>query len=345
MVFKTRKVYGEPVLSGIGCLLIVFSPLWPLIFLFSKAYDVVHGFLFAEPDAARANQAFHRKILGSERWWQRRFFKRTELDHAVFWLTDVRYRDVKIPKSTGGTRTLSIPDPELKSLQAVIASDLQEQLRYKIHKCANAYVPGRSTITNARPHLGCAVLLKLDIKQFFDSVKREQVRPWILRVLRADALTDRVVDLVFSERGLPQGAPTSPLLSNLVLRRLDIELYQECNRLGAIYTRYADDITISLKEDDSARVRYLIKIVEDLLNKEGFVLNKKKGKLQVLRPHQAQRICGVTINSGSLTISRQQRRLLRSAKHRLKHGVESTFSDDQLAGWDAYVSMIMNGNR
>ena len=341
MIFKTREVDGESVLSETGCLLIVLSiPLWPLIL----PLIFIYSFLSSERESSRSTYARHSKILGSERWWQRRFFQSSEIDPAVFWLTDIRYREVNIPKSTGGTRTLSVPDADLKSLQALIAFRLQMQLRQKIHKCANAYVSGRSTITNARPHLGCAVLLKLDIKQFFESVKKEQVRPWIFSVFRANALTDRVVDLVFSERGLPQGAPTSPLLSNLVLRRLDIKLYQECNRLGAIYTRYADDITISLKEDDSTRVRYLIKLVEDLLGRDGFVLNKKKGKLQVLRPHQAQRICGVTINSGSLTISRQQRRLLRSAKHRKKNGSESTFSDDQLAGWDAYVGMIMNGN-
>ena len=364
MIFRTREVDGEQVLTGPGCLLIILSiPLWPLIILCYGIYRVIYGNFFSARDAEWKPNTRHERngrtrnsnertkptgqtqqgTLGSERWRQRRFFsKRSGLDPAVFWLTEIRYGEVKIPKSTGGNRILSVPEDDLKSLQAKLASHLQLALQSKVHKCANAYVPGRSILTNARPHLGCAVLIKLDIKQFFDSVKKEQIRPWVFSALRAHALTERVVDLVFSERGLPQGAPTSPLLSNLVLRRLDIELYRECNRLGAIYTRYADDITISLKEDDSAIIKYLIKIVEGLLKTEGFVLNKKKGKLQVLRPHQAQRICGVTINSGRLSISRQQRRILRAAKHRRKHGAESTLSDDQLAGWAAYVGMVMH---
>ena len=349
MIFRTREVDDEQVSTKSGgwrdtatflMLYILLFPLWgPLAYIYYK--------LFGEKkEKKRAEQARTDLLYNEDRKYKRRclrrFFNRTSLDPAVFWLTEIRYSEVKIPKSTGGTRVLSVPEDDLKSLQAKLASHLQLALQSKVHKCANAYVPGRSILTNARPHLGCAVLIKLDIKQFFDSVKKEQIRPWVFSALRAHALTERVVDLVFSERGLPQGAPTSPLLSNLVLRRLDIELYQECNRLGAIYTRYADDITISLKEDDSAIIRYLIKIVEGLLKTEGFVLNKKKGKLQVLRPHQAQRICGVTINSGRLSISRQQRRILRAAKHRRKHGAESTLSDDQLAGWDAYVHMVMH---
>ena len=140
--------------------------------------------------------------------------------------------------------------------------------------------------------------------------------------------------------GLPQGAPTSPLLSNLSLKTFDLQMYAACNRLQVRYTRYSDDITVSLASDNPKMVRSLIKLTQILLKENGFELNLKKRKLRVLRGHQAQRICGITINSGKPTISRKQRRLLRSAEYRLASGAQSSLTQSQLAGWRAYIDMV-----
>ena len=146
--------------------------------------------------------------------------------------------------------------------------------------------------------------------------------------------------LVYSEHGLPQGAPTSPVISNLVLSNFDKEVYALVTSLNGAYTRYSDDITISFKEDSSQKVAQVIKFVEAKLAENGFKLNKKKGKINVLRPHQAQRICGVTINSGKPTISRKQRRLIRAAQHNAKQGKPTTFTEEQIKGHLSFQTYV-----
>jgi len=263
------------------------------------------------------------------------FFTNDNFTPYDFWLTEITYKTAFINKRSGGKRKLSIPNDDLKDIQRQLAKYLQAQIGKKVHTCANAYVHGRGTVANARPHLGASVLLKLDIKDFFPSVQKEQLHATLASVTPNDVLVKRLVDLCYSEDGLPQGAPTSPLLSNLVLRRFDIALYRVCALAGAKYTRYADDISISLSKDDSKKIGHLIKAVESELANDGFKLNKDK--IRVLRPHQAQRICGVTINSGKPTISRKQRRVLRAAKHRQLAGQETSFTPEQIAGWEAYI--------
>ena len=121
---------------------------------------------------------------------------------------------------------------------------------------------------------------------------------------------------------------------------LSVLLYVVIPLVAGAYTRYSDDITISFKEDSSQKVAQVIKFVEGKLAENGFKLNKKKGKINVLRPHQAQRICGVTINSGKPTISRKQRRLIRAAEHNAKQGKPTTFSEDQIEGHQSFQAYI-----
>ena len=120
----------------------------------------------------------------------------------------------------------------------------------------------------------------------------------------------------------------------------DKEVYALVTSMDGAYTRYSDDITISFKEDSSQKIAQVIKFVEAKLVENGFKLNKKKGKINVLRPHQAQRICGVTINSGKPTISRKQRRLIRAAEHNVKSDKPSTFSEYQIKGHQSFQRYI-----
>ncbi|MDG1720170.1 MAG: reverse transcriptase domain-containing protein, partial [Bacteroidia bacterium] len=140
--------------------------------------------------------------------------------------------------------------------------------------------------------------------------------------------------------GLPQGAPTSPIISNLVLADFDKELHSFVSSMKGKYTRYSDDLTISFKDDSSQIVGQVIKFTEAKLRDYGFKLNKKKGKINILRSHQAQRICGITINSGQLSISRKQRRLIRSAAHNAKHGKDTTFTESQIKGHQSFHQYV-----
>jgi len=272
---------------------------------------------------------------------EKRFFRVYEVDKEKFWSTPIGYTQHQIPKRTGGSRTLLIPQAELKALQKNLLPVLEKSLKKKIHKCAHAYVRGRSIKTNAIQHAGNKVIVKMDIEKFFDSVTAEHLSPYLRATSYAETIQSRLIELLITDKGLPQGAPTSPLLANVVMYKFDVALLAFCLRNNFKYTRYADDITVSLPEDDSKEIGWVIKFVEENLQLNGFKLNKKPQKLNVLRPHQAQRICGVTINSGKPTISRKERRKLRAARHYQTIGKEPSLSENQLQGHEGFVKMIM----
>lgn len=334
-LYYRREVDGEYVFSDLGCILaIVFSPVLIPVGLFwvllSKLSELLGSF-----SGSRI-----RDQLDTERLFQSGFFRHNNIAPQTFWLTEPEYKEVKIPKATGGERSLHIPSDELKALQTQLSTIFTKELNSQISKVAHAFRPFRSTVTNARPHLGCAVLIKLDIKDFFPSVTAEHVRPWLAEISYSTVIQDRLLELTMCDQGLPQGAPTSPILSNLALKPFDTKLYSLCHFYGCKYTRYADDITISLREDKPELIRLLIAVVENELASNGFRLNKKRQKLHVLRPHQAQRICGVTINSGKTTVSRKQRRLLRAAEYNARYDKPATLSENARNGWNAYIKMV-----
>lgn len=281
--------------------------------------------------------------------------------------TSRAYNYVEIPKKTGGFRTLSIPNDDLKDIQSKIATFFDNSFENDIHHCCHAYRKKRSIFTNSVPHLGCEVLVKLDIKNYFGSVTREQVKKAIYLGNRSidynpnsseinqylkqskitipdylddDSVSDNFIDILVNDQGLPQGAPTSPILANLLLKDFDQEVFLVAKSMNAKYTRYSDDLTISFKEDDSQKIAQIIKFIDRKIRDYGYRVNKKKEKIQVLRKHQAQRICGVTINSGKPTISRKQRKLVRAAQHNMSMGKKISFTENQLQGHIAYQKHI-----
>ena len=325
------------VLVLLSPILIPLAIVWLIIISFLELFkgpNTFNHFKFVSTDLALKREERLLKALGAS--------------SEEFWDTQVQYHEHKIPKKTGGFRTLNIPSNELKVLQKKIVGLIERYHGGKIHGCANAFCKGRSILTNARPHLGCEVLIKLDIVDFFPSVNREHAKkslrfkgmPLQGTAEEPDLLENRLLEILFLDQGLPQGAPSSPLLSNLVMRDIDLNLSSYAKRYGGVYTRYADDISISYKSEDKGAVRKTIGAVEEILSKKGFRLNRKRQKLHVLRRHQAQRICGVTINSGKMTISRQKRRELRAIKHRLQVGREASMRETQVQGWNCFLDMV-----
>lgn len=285
--------------------------------------------------------------------------------------TSNEYSKVDIPKKTGGARTLRIPNSELKDVQNSLKAFIEKNFQDRIHFSCHSYRKNKSIISNAYPHLGNEVLIKLDIKNYFQNITQAQIKEVLClgsksysshpaykefcqyipdKLVHAKdyldfpEIEDALLRLLHTEHGLPQGAPTSPVISNLVLSKFDHEMFMVVKSMDGKYSRYSDDLTISFKTDESEKIKRVIKFTESKLAEYGFQLNKKKGKIHVLRKHQAQRICGITINSGKPTISRQHRRLIRAAKHNLKQGKEIQFSDNQLIGHDAFIQMVMGRN-
>lgn len=273
---------------------------------------------------------------------------------------DGPYTVFSIPKRNGEPRSICAPKGQLRRVQQKIL----RHILYKVpvHTAAHGFVPGRSTVTNAAPHVGKKLVLKFDLKNFFPSIHHfrvvglfhslgyefaggqfagaDQSRRVAGTLARLCTYTDDCE--VSGSAFLPQGAPTSPAITNLICRRLDARLWGLARRNNGTYTRYADDLTFSFETDDLlvGRFRWW---VDQVCHQEGFAVNQSK--FRVIRDSQRQQVTGIVVNH-SLHIPRRQRRKLRAILHNCrKHGVASQSKGkpgfgDWLRGYASYVHMI-----
>ncbi|HEV3255465.1 MAG TPA: reverse transcriptase domain-containing protein [Gemmataceae bacterium] len=260
------------------------------------------------------------------------------LGYAAAMLRAVRpsYREVLVPKRSSGRRRLCVPDDALKALQRRILQRLLRRLR--CHPAVTGFQRGESIVTHARRHVGRAVLVRLDLKDFFPSTGAGRVYRY-LRKIGWNRPAARLLTRICTHRGgLPQGAPTSPRLSNLVNYRLDCRLAAMARKLGAGYSRYADDLTLSFPVDDRDRIRYLIRFARRAAADEGYVVHGRK-KLHIRRRHQQQRVTGLVVNE-CVQLPRATRRWLRAVEHHLRTSRPATLTPGRLAGWRAFQQMI-----
>jgi RNA-directed DNA polymerase len=250
--------------------------------------------------------------------------------------TRAGYRRFSIPKRSGGRREILAPDPATLALQRRVLRRLLT--RIPIHDACHGFERGRSIVSNAAPHARRAVVLRLDIRDFFASTSTRRVRR-LYRVLgwnrEAAAILTR---LTTYEGGLPQGAPTSPRLANLVNVRLDARFAGLAAARGATYTRYADDLTFSFERDDADAIHDVIRAAKRFLRQEGYALHEGR-KLRIRRPHQRQLVTGLVVNARP-ALPRSRRRWLRAVEHHLRTGRPATLTAEQLAGWHAFELMM-----
>jgi hypothetical protein len=192
----------------------------------------------------------------------------------------------------------------------------------------------------------------MDLKDFFPATKAKRVRAYFRKVGWDRPAAALLTRLCTFDGGLPQGAPTSPRLSNLVNYRLDARLTGLATRrrlhnprtagrieerpVGATYSRYADDLTFSFPTDDRTLVRYVVRMTGYIVGREGYELRRK---LRVLRRHARQQVTGLVVNA-RVNLPRKTRRWLRAVEHRLATGRAATLTPAQLAGWRAFREMI-----
>jgi RNA-directed DNA polymerase len=273
--------------------------------------------------------------------------------------TRVHYVTFQVPKKSGGTRTLSAPHRTLASAQRWILDRIVSPLAAEPE--AHGFLHGRSILTNATPHAGKSVVVNMDLENFFPSVGYRRVRSvfrrlgyspsvaTILALLCTECPRRQVVydgttyHVATAPRGLPQGASTSPGLSNQVARRLDRRLAGLARKLGATYTRYADDLTFSGDQTLDAKVGYLMARVRHLAQEEGFAVNEAKSR--VLRRNAAQVVTGLVVNDRP-GVPRDEVRRLRAILHRARlEGLDAQNRQGHpnfrawLRGKIAYVSM------
>jgi uncharacterized protein (TIGR03067 family) len=249
---------------------------------------------------------------------------------------DLSYRLQPIPKRSGGRRLLAIPNDELKALQRRLLRRLLKRL--PCHPAAKGFQPGESIVSNARPHAGQAVVVRLDVHDFFPATTADRVFQYFRHIGWNRPAARLLTQWCTHQGGLPQGAPTSPRLSNLVNYRLDSRIAAMAGKLEAHYTRYADDITLSFDRDERKHIHYLIRFVRRVAADQGYRLHGRK-KLHIRRQHQQQRVTGLVVNAG-VHLPRRTRRWLRAVEHRLGAGRPATLTPQQLAGWRALGHMV-----
>lgn len=240
------------------------------------------------------------------------------------------YKEKEIKKKNGGTRIIYAPNKQLKLIQKRIAEILNELYTPKF--ITHGYTKGRSIVSNATAHKNKTCVLNIDLKDFFDTIHIGRViglfksKPFCFNT----DIANKLAYLVCYKRRLPQGAPTSPIISNFICRRLDNDLIKLTSKYKIVCTRYCDDITIStdfnslppsiLTYQDN---HYFIGAeLESVIRGNDFLLNYDKLRCQLKRNRQT--VTGLVVNK-KVNIQKSKYRHFRAIMHAVeKNGLKET---------------------
>ena len=229
------------------------------------------------------------------------------------------YVDFTIPKKTGGVRKISAPVKPLKEVQSAINTLLQ--LIFIPDEHATGFVLGKSVKDNALIHVGQTCIFNTDLENFFPSITKKMVRRALHtelgHILNSNDVINTICRLctVPNSDGievLPQGAPTSPILSNIVLAGLDRDMAKLADRMKCKYSRYADDITFSHSKPVRKMSSYLQSKIHRIILKYGLKVNEIKTKTYV--PGRRQEVTGVVVSS-KINVARTYVKNLRVLLH------------------------------
>ena len=259
------------------------------------------------------------------------------------------YHPVRIPKKNGEYRQLNVPDDLLKAIQRKINNTLLQM--EEISPYATAYRIGGSTRLNAYPHIGKGVLLKMDIRHFFDKLIFPLVKEKAFPVNRYSEQNRVLLTFLCTYKdALPQGAPTSSNISNIIMKDFDDKVGAWCADNGISYTRYCDDMTFSGDFDPTQ----VIHLVRKELRKMGLYINNKK--TVIARKGQYQSVTGIVVNDKFSVPTAYKKKIKQEVYYCKKYGVESHMKNKQiedtkekyllkLQGRINYVISIEPGNK
>ena len=269
------------------------------------------------------------------------------------------YRYQWISKSRGKRRLLECPKPRLKAIQRKLLDELLANV--PTHEAAHGFCRGRSVATYLQPHVGRDVVLTIDLRHFFPSVQAPKVNAIfrtvgypeeaarILTGLCTNSVPEKVLCLkrtfhtgslnertsqLYRDVHLPQGAPTSPVLANLVAFRLDRRLTGLARRFGAFYTRYADDLTFSGDLDFRSALTRFQDLVREIVLDEGFELRYRKTR--VMTQGHRQQVTGLVLNE-HLNVQRRSYDTLKAILYNSVRFGPSSQNQDVIANFDAHL--------
>ena len=243
------------------------------------------------------------------------------------------YHTVYLPKSDGSKRKLSVPDLILKPVQKSIADNIL--IQYPISKYAKAYKPGSSIQKNARPHVGKKKILKLDIEGFFDHILYSRVKDTVFYEEKySESIRILLTMLCYYNDSLPQGAPTSPAITNIIMYDFDETVGAFCNEKNIAYTRYCDDMTFSGDFDE----KEIISFVKNVLFKFGLHLNNRK--TAVVPATKRQCVTGIVVNE-KMNITKDYRKKVRQEVYYIrKFGLDGCLNNMGISDKERYLSSL-----
>jgi len=293
----------------------------------------------------------------------------------VAWLTDrfteagrpvdeskSHYRYCWKQKKTGGFRLIEAPLPLLRQVQEQILDEILSSV--PVHSAAHGFCSGRSVVTNAQPHVGQQLIIKMDLDNFYSRVRyarvvalfrslgySREVALWLARLTTSAVPSNLPFPggepkqlRLFLARHLPQGAPTSPAIANLVAWNLDIRLSGLARSFNAQYTRYADDLTFSGGDDLQYSSRVFLPLVSQIIREERFYMHATKRKF--LKPSCRQQVTGVVVNEKTNISRKEFDRLKATLYNCVKTGPDAQNRNDHpdfqahLRGRIAYVQQL-----
>jgi hypothetical protein len=255
----------------------------------------------------------------------------------------VRYKTFFIPKRDGTSRKISQPAREVKLLQRAFVKSILQRL--PVHSAATAYISGKGLLDNVRPHAASGPILKMDLTNFFPSIRRID---WI-KYCEKNSVFQSAEDIELSSyllfhksknsrvMRLAIGAPSSPMLSNVLMFDFDNQIEHEVSKEMVVYTRYADDLTFS-----APRTGHLVNVVKLVartirkLKNPSLSINTEKTRSSTLKYKRS--VTGLIIaNDGRITIGRAQKRII-SAK--LHHAISKNIENSEMEYLSGYLSYI-----
>ncbi|HAY47826.1 retron St85 family RNA-directed DNA polymerase [Thalassospira sp.] len=254
-----------------------------------------------------------------------------------------RYCTYSIPKRDGTPRQISQPSKKLKFVQRWLAKRVFVNL--PVHKSATAYLPGVGIRKNALEHASSKYLLKMDMSDFFPSIREEDiVKLMLLNSEKWAGFEDADANFIgkaVSYRGaLTIGAPSSPVLSNAILFEFDELVHEYCINNELVYSRYADDISISSK--GRIDLHAVSGVVEEFVQKlETPKLNINREKTVIVSKKHQRFITGLNLTSdGNVSVGRLRKREIRTLIFKFK-SADLDFSEiGYLKGWMAYLNAV-----
>lgn len=267
------------------------------------------------------------------------------------------YIRFNLPKKTGGFRLISAPMPQLKAAQHWILGNILQKIT--VHEAAHGFVQEKNIVSNAEPHVGAKIVVNFDLKDFFPSISfprvkgvfrslgfSEAIGTLFALICTAPDVEEVEIDgktyfVAIGERHLPQGAPTSPCLTNILCKRFDKGLSTLAKNYEFSYTRYADDLTFST-QNDGEKLSDFINKVRYVVEKQGLTINENKTR--ILRRGRQQEVTGIVVND-KISIDRKLLRKFRAVLHQAEtkglEGLRWGNSPDLIASLDGFANFVL----